>query len=84
MTEYSHNFHFDIYWLYNWKERWFSSFVLQEANGCDNDIQELRGHQVELSQQLEDRQVHVQHLQGQSDTLDGDIERLFEQKQKVN
>lgn len=59
-------------------------FVLQEANGCDNEIQELRGHQVELSQQLEDKQVNVQHMQSQSDTLDGDIERLFEIKQKVS
>lgn len=58
--------------------------ILQEANGCDDEIQDLRGHQVELSQQLEDKQVNVQHLQGQSDTLDGDIERLFENKQKVN
>lgn len=58
--------------------------VLQEANGCDDEIQDLRGHQVELSQQLEDKQVNVQHLQSQSDTLDGDIERLFENKQKVN
>lgn len=39
---------------------------------------------MELSQQLEDKQVNVQHLQGNSDTLDGDIERLFENKQKVN
>lgn len=58
--------------------------ILQEANGCDDEIQDLRGHQVELSQQLEDKQVNVQHLQGNSDTLDGDIERLFENKQKVN
>lgn len=57
--------------------------ILQEANGCDDEIQDLRGHQVELSQQLEDKQVNVQHLQGNSDTLDGDIERLFENKQKV-
>uniref|UniRef100_A0A8W8IK10 Uncharacterized protein n=4 Tax=Magallana TaxID=2171616 RepID=A0A8W8IK10_MAGGI len=56
--------------------------TIQEANGCDDEIQDLRGHQVELSQQLEDKQVNVQHLQGNSDTLDGDIERLFENKQK--
>lgn len=62
----------------------FYSPFIQEANGCDDEIQDLRGHQVELSQQLEDKQVNVQHLQGNSDTLDGDIERLFENKQKVN
>lgn len=39
---------------------------------------------MELSQQLEDKQVNVQHMQSQSDTLDGDIERLFEIKQKVS
>ncbi|KAK3598746.1 hypothetical protein CHS0354_028798 [Potamilus streckersoni] len=56
--------------------------TIQEANGCDTEIQELRQHQQELSQQLEQRQINVQHLQSSSDTLDGDIDRLVEVKQK--
>jgi len=56
----------------------------QEANGCDGEIQELRDHQVDISSQLEQRQINVQQLQGSSDTMDGDIERLLEVKQKVN
>lgn len=56
---------------------------LKEANSCDGEIGELRDHQVDLSQQLEQRQVNVQQLQGESDTLDGDIDNLLELKQKV-
>lgn len=55
----------------------------QEANSCDGEIQQLRQHQTELSSQLESGQVSVQELQGESDTLDGDIDRLIEVKQKV-
>lgn len=57
--------------------------MLQEANSCDGEIQQLRQHQTELSSQLESGQVGVQELQGESDTLDGDIDRLIEVKQKV-
>ncbi|XP_060084117.1 coiled-coil domain-containing protein 40-like [Ylistrum balloti] len=56
--------------------------TIQEANSCDSEIQELRDHQQELSSQLEQNQVTVQHLQSNSDTMDGDIERLLEVKQK--
>ena len=50
---------------------------------CDSEIRELRENQQELSSQLEERQLNVQQLQGTSDTLDEDVERLMEQKQKV-
>ena len=55
----------------------------QEASSCDGEIDDLRSHQVDLSSQLEQKQVNVQQLQGTSDTMDGDIERLVEVKQKV-
>ena len=58
-------------------------FHYQEAGACDGEIQQLKEHQGELSQQLESKQTNVQHLQGSSDTLDGDIDRLVEVKQKV-
>ncbi|KAL5019139.1 hypothetical protein ScPMuIL_004861 [Solemya velum] len=58
------------------------STLLSEANSCDKEIQELRQHQQDLSHQLEERQIHVQQLQGASDTLDGDIDRMSEVKQK--
>ncbi len=57
--------------------------VVQDAGSCDGDIMEYREHQQELSGQLEEKQVNCQQLQGSSDTLDGDIERLAEVKQKV-
>ncbi len=56
---------------------------VQDASSCDSEIRELRENQQELSAQLEQRQLAVQQLQGASDALDGDIERLAEQKQKV-
>ncbi|XP_021370653.1 coiled-coil domain-containing protein 40-like isoform X2 [Mizuhopecten yessoensis] len=56
--------------------------TIQEANSCDGEIQDLRDHQLDLSSQLEQNQVTVQHLQSNSDTMDGDIERLLEVKQK--
>jgi len=56
---------------------------LQEANSCDGEITQLRDHQRDLSGHLENGQVGVQQLQGDSDTLDGDIDRLIEVKQKV-
>ncbi len=58
--------------------------LFQDANTCDIDIRELRDNQGELSGQLEEKQLNVQQLQASSDTLDGDIERLMEQKQKVH
>ena len=57
--------------------------LFQEASSCDGEIDDLRSHQVDLSSQLEQKQVNVQQLQGTSDTMDGDIERLVEVKQKV-
>ncbi|XP_052261678.1 coiled-coil domain-containing protein 40-like isoform X2 [Dreissena polymorpha] len=56
--------------------------TIQEANSCDSEIQQLREHQTQLSSQLEQGQVTVQELQGGSDSLDGDIDRLIEVKQK--
>eukprot|EP00057_Strongylocentrotus_purpuratus_P014575 XP_011669049.1 PREDICTED: LOW QUALITY PROTEIN: coiled-coil domain-containing protein 40 [Strongylocentrotus purpuratus] len=54
----------------------------QDANGCDNDIAELRGHQQMLNQQLDNKQREFHELQSMADTQDGDIERLVELKQK--
>lgn len=56
--------------------------TIQEANSCDGEIKDLRDHQQSLSSQLEDRQIAVQQLQASSDTMDGDIERFLEVKQK--
>ena len=58
-------------------------FASQDANGCDNDIAELRGHQQLLNQQLDNKQREFHELQGVADTQDGDIEHLVELKQKV-
>ena len=55
----------------------------QDASSCDGEIKELRDHQQELGGQLEDKQLNVQQLQSNADTMDGDIERLLEAKQKV-
>ena len=55
----------------------------QDANECDTEIRQLREHQVELSKSLEEKQVNCQTLQGNADTLDGDIEKMMELKQKV-
>ena len=59
-------------------------WLKQDANGCDNDIAELRGHQQMLNQQLDNKQREFHELQSMADTQDGDIERLVELKQKVN
>ncbi|KAK3091997.1 hypothetical protein FSP39_024328 [Pinctada imbricata] len=56
--------------------------TINEAGSCDGEILDLRSHQGDLSSQLEQRQVNVQQLQSTSDTMDGDIERLYEIKQK--
>jgi hypothetical protein len=57
--------------------------LFQDAYGCDSDIGDLREHQQTLSMELEQRQVNCNQLETTSDTLDGDVERLMEQKQKV-
>ena len=56
----------------------------QDANACDQDILELRTHQQMLSQELEEKQTTFQQLQSNADTLDGDLDRLVEVKQKVS
>uniref|UniRef100_A0A0B7A0L2 Coiled-coil domain-containing protein 40 n=1 Tax=Arion vulgaris TaxID=1028688 RepID=A0A0B7A0L2_9EUPU len=56
--------------------------TINEANACDSEIKSLREHQEALSDKLEEKQVSCQQLQGVSDTLDGDIERSLEIKQK--
>ncbi|XP_041363110.1 coiled-coil domain-containing protein 40-like [Gigantopelta aegis] len=56
--------------------------TINDANSCDQEIKELRDHQGELSESLEQKQINCQHLQGSADTLDGDINRLVELKQK--
>jgi hypothetical protein len=43
----------------------------------------LREHQQDLSSQIEERQLNVQQLQGTSDTIDGDLDRLIDNKGKV-
>ena len=65
---------------------WFKyrvRFFCQDANDCDGEIRELREHQQALSMELEQKQINCQQLEGTSDTLDGDIDRLLEQKQRV-
>ena len=57
---------------------------IQDAGACDQDIQELRTHQQMLSQELEEKQSNFQQLQSNADTLDGDLDRLVEVKQKVS
>ena len=57
--------------------------MFQEANACDGEIKDLRDGQLDLSSQLENKQISVQQMQSKSDTMDGDIERLLELKQKV-
>merc|ERR1719239_749976 len=56
--------------------------TIQDANSCDTEIQDLRSHQQALSQQLEEKQINCQQLQSTSDTLDGDVDRTAEVKQK--
>ncbi|XP_064620964.1 coiled-coil domain-containing protein 40-like isoform X2 [Lineus longissimus] len=56
--------------------------TIQDANSSDADIKDLREHQQTLSMELEERQVNCNQLQSSADTLDGDVERLMEQKQK--
>ncbi|BFZ02980.1 hypothetical protein BsWGS_06019 [Bradybaena similaris] len=56
--------------------------TINEANACDNEIQKLRDLQQSMSEKLEEKQINCQQLQGISDTLDGDIERSLEIKQK--
>ena len=43
----------------------------------------LREHQQDLSSQIEEKQLNVQQLQSNADTLDGDLDRMVESKQKV-
>ncbi|KAK3796467.1 hypothetical protein RRG08_009244 [Elysia crispata] len=56
--------------------------TISEANGCDSEIKELRDHQQGLTEQLEEKQLNCQQLQSTSDSLDGDVERTLEVKQK--
>lgn len=56
--------------------------TIQAANECDSEIVQLREHQVDLGQQLEEKQVNCQTLQSSSDTLDGDVEQMLEIKQR--
>jgi len=56
--------------------------TIQDANSSDAEIRELREHQHGLSAQLEEKQLNVQQLQSNADTLDGDVERLAENKAK--
>lgn len=56
--------------------------TIHDANSCDEEIREYRDHQHELSNSLEERQLNVQQLQGNTDTLDGDLERMLETKHK--
>ncbi|GFO16023.1 coiled-coil domain-containing protein 40 [Plakobranchus ocellatus] len=56
--------------------------TIHEANACDGEIRELQEHQQGLSEQLEEKQVNCQQLQSASDSLDGDVERTLEVKQK--
>ena len=61
----------------------FSFFFKQETDDFEKQIQVLLQQQQEISNEIVEHQTNVQRLQGSSDTLDGDIERLTEVKQKV-
>ena len=58
-------------------------FFKQETDDFEKQIQVLLQQQQEISNEIVEHQTNVQRLQGSSDTLDGDIERLTEVKQKV-
>lgn len=57
--------------------------VMQDATSCDDDIRQLRENQAELGKNLEEKQIVVQQLQGTVDTLEGDVERFSDLKQRV-
>ena len=46
-------------------------------------MRQLRENQAELGKNLEEKQVVVQQMQGTVDTLEGDVERLSDLKQRV-
>ncbi|KAK6170441.1 hypothetical protein SNE40_018834 [Patella caerulea] len=56
--------------------------TIQDANACEDEIRQLHQHQQILSHQLEDKQLNCQQLQGSADSMDSDIERLAEMKQR--
>jgi len=57
---------------------------MQDAAACDDDIRQLRENQSEITRNLEEKQLIVQQLQGTVDTLEGDVERWDEIKQRVS
>merc|ERR1712183_972717 len=54
----------------------------KDINVCDNDIKQLREHQAELGESLEEKQKNVQTLQQNLDQLSAEIENLFDTKQR--
>lgn len=55
----------------------------QDAQGCDGELHSLREDQKQLGQMLESKQIQCRELEGNADSLDGDIERQLEMKQRV-
>jgi len=56
--------------------------TIQDAQGCDGELHSLREDQKQLGQMLESKQIQCRELEGNADSLDGDIERQLEMKQR--
>lgn len=57
---------------------------VQDAQGCDSELHSLRDDQKTLGQLLETKQIKCRELEGNTDSLDGDVERQMEMKQRVS
>ncbi|KAF6040311.1 CCDC40 [Bugula neritina] len=56
--------------------------TIQDAQSCDDELQGLRNDQKQLGQMLETKQIRCRELESNADSLDGDIERQLEMKQR--
>ena len=61
----------------------FLCVSFQDAQGCDSELHALREDQKNLGQLLEAKQIRCRELESNADSLDGDIERQLEAKQRV-
>ena len=57
--------------------------IMKESTECDHEMENLRDQQQQISQDLDSRQAGVRGLESSIHTVDGDIEKLHETKQKV-
>ncbi|KAK3733202.1 hypothetical protein QZH41_019682 [Actinostola sp. cb2023] len=53
-----------------------------DANACDGEIQDLRENQMQVSRDLEEKQVTCQQLQSRVDELDSEIDKMAEDRQR--